>query len=66
VSLLGYHPEISNCSLQGREINCDIVKILKIILKKDWGLLLKIKIEPIHLRLFKNISEWYRISIHEE
>jgi len=65
-SLLGYHPEISGCSLQGKEINCDIVKILKIILKKDWNLLLKIKIEPIHLRLFKNISEWYRISIHEE
>ena len=63
VSLLGYHPEISNCSLQGREINCDIVKILKIILKKDWGLLLKIKIEPIHLRLFKNISEWYNNNV---
>ncbi len=66
MSLLGYGPEISGCSIQGKPTDCDIIKILKIILKKDWNLLLKVKIEPIHLMLFKNISEWYRISIHEE
>lgn len=64
-SLLGYHPAISNCSMQGREINCDIIKILKIILKKDWQILMRLKLEPNHLKLLENISKWYNNNVVE-
>jgi len=63
VSLLGYQPKISNCAIQGKKINCDIVKIIKVILRRDWQILPRLKLEPIHLRLLKNISKWYRIKI---
>jgi len=63
VSLLGYRPEISNCTIQGKKINCDIAKIIKVILRKDWQILPRLKIEPNHLKLLKNVSQWYRIKI---
>ena len=59
VSLLGYQPDIKNCTIQGKKINCDIVKIIKVILKKDWQILLRLKIRPLHLKLLKNVSRWY-------
>jgi len=62
-SVLGYQPDISGCSIQGKKINCDAIKILKVILKKDWKILSRLKLEPIHQKLLKNISEWYRIKI---
>lgn len=70
VSILGYQPKISGCSIQAKEVNCDIIKILKVILEKDWRILSRLRLEPGHLRLFKNISEWYNdnvvsIKIHE-
>lgn len=64
VSILGYQPDISGCSLVGKKINCDIIKILKVILKKDWQILSRLKLEPIHQKLLKNISEWYRIEVY--
>ena len=63
ISLLGYQPDIKNCTIQGKEINCDIVKIIKVILKKDWQILLRLKLEPIHLKLLKNLSKWYKIKV---
>lgn len=63
VSILGYHPAISNCSIHGREIDCDMIKILKLILKKDWQILIRLKFEPNHLRLLENISKWYNESV---
>lgn len=63
VSILGYQPDISGCFLQGKKINCDIIKILKVILKKDWQILSKLKIELVHLKLLENISRWYNDNI---
>lgn len=63
ISLLGYQPEIQNCAIQGRKINCDIPKIIKVILRKDWPLLIRLKLEPRHLKLLKNLSKWYIKSI---
>ncbi len=61
-SALGYQPEIGDNSIQGRKVNCDIIKILKVILKKDWRILSRLKLEPIHQKLLKNISRWYYIK----
>ena len=69
VSILGYQPDISGCSIQGGKVNCDIIKILKVILKKDWQILSRLKIEPEHQKLLKNTSEWYNntvIRMHEK
>ncbi len=40
-----------------RRINSDIVKILRIILSKDWQTMSKLKIEPYSKRLLEDISE---------
>lgn len=58
-SILGYQPEIHNCSLHGKKINCDIIKILKVIFKKDWQILSRLKLEPLHLKLLKDVSQWW-------
>lgn len=63
VSILGYHPTISNCSIHGRGIDCDIIKIIKLIFKKDWQILTRLKLESNHLRLLENISKWYNEDI---
>jgi len=94
LSILGYHPELYNCSLcqkriepakiyfnlkEGgiicpecfkkakeksfselndfREINSDIVKILRMILKKDWQLFTRLKIETPHQKMLADISD---------
>ena len=64
VSLLGYQPKIENCSIQGKSVNCDIIKILKVILRRDWQILSRLKVEDRHLRLLKNISDWYKIEVY--
>ena len=60
ISLLGYHPKIENCFIQGKAIDCDIIKILKLIFKKDWQILSRLKLTASHSELLKNISEWYK------
>jgi DNA repair protein RecO (recombination protein O) len=44
-----------------QKINSDIVKILRIILSKDWRTLLKLKIEPSSQKILSEISE---VAIH--
>ncbi len=63
VSILGYQPEFQNCSISGKKIDCDIVKILKVILKKDWSILSRLRIEAIHQKLLKEVSAWYNGEI---
>lgn len=65
-AILGYLPDISGCSIQGKKIDCDIVKILKLIFKKDWEILSRLKIEAGHSGLLKNISEWYKNLVFDE
>lgn len=48
-----------------KEVKPEIVKILRIILKKNWKLLFKIKIEPEYLKSLRLISENYLSSIFE-
>lgn len=59
VSLLGYWPELKVGLICGKKINVDIFKILKLILKKDWQTLSKLKITAYHLKFLNNLSEWY-------
>lgn len=49
----------SNSDIEAKEINSDIVKILRLILKKDWQILSKLKVEASSLNLFKEISDNY-------
>jgi len=63
VSLLGYRPELRTDSICGKKIDSDLAKILKIIIKKDWQVLLKLKITPDHLRLLKDTSQWYNKEV---
>lgn len=63
VSFLGYQPELHTDSICGRKIDADLAKILKIIIKKDWQVLLKLKITSAHLKLLKNISQWYNKEV---
>lgn len=63
VSLLGYQPEIKNWTIEGKKINCDIIKIIKVILRKDWQLLFRLKLTPDHLKLLKNVSHWFKLKV---
>ena len=63
VSILGYQPELQKDFLCGKKIDTDLAKILKLILKRDWPILSRLKIKPHHLKLLKNISEWYNKNI---
>jgi len=58
-SILGYLPELKNCSVCGKKVHVDVFKILRIILKKDWEILSRLKIEPLHYKLLKEVSENY-------
>lgn len=60
---LGYEPQFQNCLLDGRQIDCDAVKIIKIILRKDWPILSRLKLEASHLKLLKEVSSWYNEKI---
>ena len=44
---------------EATRVNSDAVKILRIILKRDWQTLSRLKIEPVSQKLLKNISESY-------
>lgn len=43
----------------GQKINSDLVKILRIILKKDWSIFLRLKIDSFSYNLFKKVSDDY-------
>jgi len=43
-----------------KKINSDVVKILRLILKKDWQTISKLKIEPLSQELFKVISDEHK------
>ena len=47
-----------------REIHSDIVKILRIILKKDWNILARLKMETLHQKMLKAISTDFLLAIH--
>ena len=88
LSLLGYEPQLYNCSLcqqklkpetlyflpeeggvicqecfkklkKGKEIHPEVVKVLRLILRKDWKILSKLKIEKPLMELLKKVSENY-------
>jgi len=88
ISILGYRPELYNCSLCQKKlspkdiyfndqeaglacgrcekpkepakcINPDAIKIIRIILKKDWSTLKKLKIKREELESLKDISQYY-------
>lgn len=63
ISFLGYQPELRLDSICGKKIDTDLAKILKIIIKKDWRVLSKLKITTMHLKLLKNISQWYNKEV---
>ncbi len=63
VSILGYAPEIHGCSIGSKKIDCDVAKILKVIFKKDWSILSRLKLESNHLKLLKDVSQWYNENI---
>lgn len=62
-AIIGYKPEIRNNSIDGIVLNNDIAKILKIILNKDWHILVRLRITPVHLKLLRNVSVWYNKKI---
>jgi DNA repair protein RecO (recombination protein O) len=66
VSLLGYYPEISKCKIYGKEINCQIIKIIKFILSKDTKDVIRLRVNKNYLALLKNVSEWYKVKIYEK
>ena len=45
--------------IETKKINSDIVKILRLILKKEWQILSKLKVEVSSQNLFKEISDNY-------
>lgn len=63
VSIMGYEPEFRGCTINGAPIDCDIIKIIKVILKKDWSILSRLRIEAAHERLLKNTTQWYNEKI---
>lgn len=62
-SILGYKPEFHDCTINKVEANCDIIKILKVILRKDWQILPRLRITLAHQKLLKIVSEWYTEKI---
>ena len=62
-SLLGYDPELRVDSLCGEKIDSSLAKILRIIIKRDWPLLSRLKLEKHHLETLNNIAKWYRKNI---
>lgn len=50
-----------------KKINSDIVKMLRLILKKDWQILNRLRVEPLSKNLLKQISDnyyLYMLSLH--
>lgn len=46
--------------VSAKKINSDIVKILRLILRKEWQTISKLKVEPSSQKLLENISEGVR------
>ncbi|MGD0576914.1 MAG: DNA repair protein RecO [Candidatus Staskawiczbacteria bacterium] len=46
-----------NCPEPCQRINSDIVKILRLIFKKDWNIISKLKVEPNSQKLLEDISQ---------
>ena len=74
LNCLYFNPEeggviCSNCYKKlksGKEISADLVKILRVILKKDWKTFCRIKIKPSHYKALKNISnEYYNFLVQD-
>jgi len=59
VSILGYQPEFKKFSIYKEKISVDLFKILRIIFKKDLKTLLKLKLESVHQKSLKDISQKY-------
>lgn len=49
-----------------KEIPPDMVKILRFLMEKDWRVIKKLKIEPSHSKLLKNISRDYYLHVAGE
>lgn len=52
---------------KAQKINSDIVKMLRLILKKDWQILNRLRVEPLSQDLLKQISDnyySYMLSLH--
>lgn len=49
----------SNSDMESKKINSDIVKILRLIFKKDWQILSKLRVEVFSQNLLKEISDNY-------
>lgn len=50
-----------------KKVNADLVKILRLILKKDWEILPKLRLQPFSQRMLQDISDNYYhhlLSIH--
>jgi len=94
VSILGYKPELYNCSIcqkilkpeniyfsekeggvicqecllktkKALAVPSEIIKILRLILEKDWQILSKLKVENDHLKYLDIISKKYSSFIYE-
>jgi len=63
VSILGYKPEFRDCSINKAKVDCDIVKIIRVMIRKDWQILSRLKITLRHQELLKIVSEWYTKKI---
>jgi len=50
----------------GQKIETDVIKILRIFLKKDWLTLSKLKIETLNKKLLKSISQNYLLYVFGE
>lgn len=63
VSILGYEPEFRDCTINKAKVDCDVIKIIRVILRRDWPLLSRLKIGAHHQKLLKIVSEWYTKKI---
>ena len=51
--------KVYNSDIEAKKVNSDIVKILRLIFKKDWQILSKLKVDSFSQNLFKEISDNY-------
>ena len=54
-------------NIKAEKINSDVIKILRLIFKKEWGILSKLKVEESSQKLFKEVSDnyyFYTLSSH--
>ena len=46
-----------NCNKTGKRVNADTIKIIRLILKKDWGTISKLNITPFSKKLFSDTTK---------